>query len=215
MINGDVRVRVERIVREIVESRLPSGKTRRVLINVSARHLHIRQDHLETLFGPGAQLTKMKDLIQTGEFAANEAVTVVGPNRRVFEKVRILGPVRKATQVELSFTDGRYLGMDLPARLSGNIQGSLPIVLVGPVGTLRLEEGTIRALRHIHVSEEEAPLLGVQHGQMVSVRTDGPAGVTFDNVLIRVLKNAKLEMHIDVDEGNAAGMKESGMGVIL
>jgi putative phosphotransacetylase len=215
MKTADTRAHVERIVRAVVESRVRNSPERRVLINVSARHLHIRQDHLEVLFGSGTRLTKLKDLIQTGEFAANETVTVVGPNRRVFEKVRILGPVRKATQVELSFTDGRYLGMELPARVSGDIKGTLPIVLVGPAGTLRLEEGTIRALRHIHVSEEDAPRLGLQHGQMVRVRVDGPAGVTFDNVLIRVLKNAKLEMHIDTDEGNAAGMKDSGAGVIL
>jgi putative phosphotransacetylase len=215
MNQANVRTQVEQIVRQVVEARLAAAGERRVPISVSARHLHIRPDHLETLFGPGAQLTKLKDLMQTGEFAANETVTVVGPNRRVFEKVRILGPVRKATQVELSFTDGRYLGMDLPARLSGNIQGTLPIVLVGPVGTVRLSEGTIRALRHIHVAEEDAVRMGLQHGQMVSVRTDGPTGVTFDSVLIRILKNAKLEMHIDTDEGNAAGLKESGTGVIL
>lgn len=210
-----LRSYVERVVREVVNTRVVAGGDRRVPISVSARHLHIRPDHLEALFGRGAQLTKFKDLMQTGEFAANETVTVVGPNRRVFEKVRILGPVRKATQVELSFTDGRFLGMDLPARLSGNIQGTLPITLVGPVGTVRLEEGTIRALRHIHISEEEAVQLGLQHGQMVRVRADGSTGVTFDNVLVRVLKNARLEMHIDTDEGNAAGLKESSVGIIL
>ncbi len=215
MMGQDLRSRLERVVREVVESRLQPSGERRVPISVSARHLHIRPDHLEILFGPGAQLTKFKDLMQTGEFAANETVTVVGPNRRVFEKVRILGPVRKATQVELSFTDGRYIGMDLPARLSGNIGGTLPIVLVGPRGTLRLDEGTIRALRHIHIPEDLAARFGLQHGQMVSVRVVGPTGVTFDNVLIRVLKNAQLEMHIDTDEGNAAGLNESGTGVIL
>jgi putative phosphotransacetylase len=201
------RTDIERIVRGTVERLVP--------INVSARHLHITQEHLEILFGAGSQLTTMKDLMQPGEFAASEVVSVVGPNRRVFDQVRILGPVRKATQVELSFNDGRYLGLTLPARVSGDIRGTLPIVLVGPKGVLQLMEGTIRALRHIHIGQGEAALLGVQNGQLVSVKSDGPMGVTFNNVLLRLGERAKLEMHIDTDEANAAGLGARGLGMIL
>ena len=198
---------IERIVRETVD--------RLVRINVSARHLHITQDHLEVLFGSGHSLTRYKDLMQPGEFASGETVTVVGPNRRVFEKVRILGPTRSQTQVELSFNDGRYIGLDLPARLSGNIKGSLPIVLVGPRGVLQLREGAIRALRHIHIGEAEAMHLGVKNGEMVRVKTHGAMAVTFENVLIRVGSNAVREMHIDTDEGNAAGLPSSTLGLLV
>jgi propanediol utilization protein len=214
MTSDDTRSRIERIVRDVLEERLGEGP-RRITINVSARHSHIRQDHLEILFGPGAQLTKYRDLLQPGEFAAQETVTLVGPNRRVFEQVRILGPVRKMTQVELSFTDGRYLGMDLPARMSGDIAGTLPGVLIGPHGSLRIEEGIIRALRHMHIGEEDAARLGLRNGTMASVRTDGPMGLTFDNVLVRVGKNARREMHVDTDEGNAAGLISGLTGTIL
>lgn len=215
MTSQDLRATVEQIVREAIREsgRLTGGRT--VPINISARHLHIRQDHLEQLFGPGTQLTKLKDLLQPGEFAANETVSVVGPNRRVFEQVRILGPVRKATQVELSFTDGRYLGMNLPPRISGDIGGTHPIVLVGPRGSVYLPEGVIRALRHIHIGEDDAARLGLRNGQMVSVQTVGPMALTFDKVLLRAGKNALREMHIDTDEANAAGLGMGAVGEIV
>jgi propanediol utilization protein len=129
--------------------------------------------------------------------------------------MRILGPIRKMTQVELSYSDGRYLGLDLPARISGNIKDTSPIVLVGPQGVLRLTEGAIRALRHIHMSPQDAARLGVENGQMVSVKTNGPMGVIFDKVVIRAGANLKLEMHIDTDESNAAGLGMTSTGVIL
>lgn len=153
--------------------------------------------------------------MQPGEFAANETVTVVGPNRRVFDSVRILGPVRKATQVELSFNDGRYLGMELPPRISGDIAGTAPMVLIGPRGALQLPEGTIRALRHIHVGREEASRLGLEQGQVVGVRVVGKMGLTFEHVMIRVGDRAKLEMHIDTDEANAAGITSGTLGLIV
>ena len=205
----DLRAYIEQAVRDALEGRGIRATGRSVPVNISARHCHIRQDHLEVLFGPGAQLTKFKDLMQTGEFAANETVTVVGSNRRVFEQVRILGPARKITQVELSYTDGRYLGMNLPPRNSGDIAGTHPVVIIGPKGVLHLPEGCIRALRHVHIGEDDAASLGLKNGQMVSVKTAGPMSVTFNEVLIRVGKNAKREMHIDTDEANAAGL---GMG---
>ncbi len=211
----ELRPYVERAVREAIERQLSSPSHNKVPLNISARHLHIRQDHLEMLFGAGTQLTKLRDLLQPGEFAANETVTVVGHNRRVFEQVRILGPVRKATQVELSYTDGRYLGMDLPARVSGDIAGTHPVVLVGPKGSLYLPEGVIRALRHIHCSEEDALRLGLRNGQMVNVRTTGPMAVTLHQVLLRVGKNARREMHIDTDEANAAGLGAGATGEIV
>ncbi|UCF39277.1 MAG: phosphate propanoyltransferase [Acidobacteriota bacterium] len=178
-----------------------------VPVGVSARHMHIRQEDLETLFGKGYQLTKLKDLNQPGEFAANETLTVVGPKRRLFEQVRILGPVRKMTQVELSYSDGIYLGIDLPHRLSGDIRGSAPLVLVGPKGVLNLPEGGIRAKRHIHINPQDAARLGVTSGQIVSVRAGGPLSVTFNNVVIRMADNLNLEMHIDTDEANACGLR--------
>ena len=198
---------IERLVRSTVDRLVP--------INTSARHLHITQEHLEILFGAGTHLTKMKDLMQQGEFAANETVSVVGPNRRVFEKVRILGPTRKATQVELSYNDGRYLGLELPARNSGDTRGTLPIVLLGPAGVLQLPEGVIRALRHIHIGPDEAARLGVTNGQLVSVKTTGAMAITFDKVLVRVGAAAKLEMHIDTDEANAAGIGTPTYGILL
>ena len=169
--------------------------------------MHITQENLETLFGNGYQLTKLRDLNQPGEFAANETVTVVGPKRRLFEKVRILGPVRKITQVELSLTDGIYLGMDLPLRISGDIDGSAPLMLIGPEGVLNLPQGGIRAARHIHASPEDLSRLGLKNGQIVSVKSTGPMSVTFNHVVIREGENLNLEMHIDTDEANAAGMR--------
>lgn len=215
MTSQELRTYVERAVRDALESRMAGSSRNLVPVNISARHCHIRQDHLEILFGPGTQLTKMKDLLQPGEFAANETVTIVGLNRRVFEQVRILGPVRKITQVELSYTDGRYLGMTLPPRISGDIAGTHPVVIVGPKGALHLPEGVIRALRHIHCGEEDAQQLSLQNGQMVSVRTSGPMAVTFNQVLLRVGKNARREMHIDTDEANAAGLGAGAVGEIL
>lgn len=205
--SGELRQRVEQAVRHVVDRLVP--------INVSARHMHIRQDHLELLFGAGAQLSKLRDLYQPGEFASNEAVSVVGPNRRVFERVRILGPVRSSTQVELSYNDGRYIGLELPARISGDVEGTAPIVLIGPRGTVQLPQGVIRALRHVHMSPAEGARLGITNGQMVSVKTVGPMGVTFHNVKVRMGDTLRLEMHIDTDEANAAGLGTHTLGLLI
>ena len=207
---------VEKIVREVIDSVLQEQDPMRIPIGISARHLHITQEHLEKLFGAGARLTKLKDLPQPGEFAANETVTVVGPNRRVFEKVRMLGDIRKATQLELAYSDGIYLGMKLPHRMSGNTQGSAPFTLVGPKGALYLEEGAIRAMRHIHMNPEIAQKFGVRHGDQVSIRTVGEMSVTLNNVAIRVGEKLNLYMHIDTDEANAAGMTaENSYGILI
>jgi propanediol utilization protein len=145
-------------------------------------------------------------LNQPGEFAANETVMVVGPKRRSIE-VRILGPTRKRTQIELAYSDGIYLGVDLPHRLSGDIAGTAPLVLVGPAGVVNLKEGAIRAKRHIHISPQDARRLGVKNGQIVSVRTTGEMSVTFNNVVIREGEGLNLEIHLDTDEANAAGIR--------
>jgi len=196
------------VVEEVVNSLLPKSEGDfSIPVGVSARHMHITQQHLEQLFGAGKQLTKLKDLYQPGEFAASETVTVIGPKRRLFEQVRILGPTRAFTQVELSYSDGVYLGLDLPYRLSGNIEGSSPLILIGPKGVLHLPEGAIRAARHIHISPADARNLGVRNGQIVSVETSGPMSIVFNNVIIRQQENLKLEMHVDTDEANAAGLR--------
>jgi putative phosphotransacetylase len=215
MMTGDLRSVVERMVREAVAQHMGPQSNHSVPVNISARHMHVSQAHLEALFGAGAVLTKLRDLMQPGEFAANDTVAVIGPNRRTFEQVRILGPVRKVTQVELSYTDGRYLGMDLPARVSGDIAGTHSAILVGPKGVVQLNEGVIRALRHIHISEEDAGRLGLRSGQSISVRTLGQMGVTFDQVLVRAGKNLVREMHIDTDEANAAGLGSGASGEMM
>jgi len=204
---ADLRQQVEVAVRAVVDRLIP--------INVSARHMHITQEHLELLFGPGSRLTKLRDLLQPGEFASNETVTVVGPNRRVFERVRILGPTRSMTQVELSYNDGRYIGLELPARISGDIKETAPITMVGPHGALHLKEGAIRALRHIHMSPEDATRLGVEKGQKVTVKTIGPMSVSFNNTVIRTGAGLKVEMHIDTDEANAAGLASQTLGLLI
>jgi putative phosphotransacetylase len=196
---------VESVVREVMGT-LGKVGDRKVPIGVSARHMHVCQEDLEQLFGVGHPLTKIRDLNQPGEFAAEETVTVVGPKRRFFD-VRILGPVRRRTQVELAYSDGIYLGLDLPHRLSGDIAGSAPIILVGPKGVRNLSEGAIRAKRHIHVNPQDAARLGVRNGQAVSVRTTGEMSLTFNNVVVREGEGLKLEMHVDTDEANAAGLR--------
>ena len=170
-----------------------------VPIGVSARHIHLTQEHVEALFGPGYQLTKKKELMG-GQFASNETVTIVG----AIENVRILGPVRKASQVEVSATDAIKLGMNVPVRESGDITGSAPVAIVGPKGAVYLKEGCIVAMRHIHMSPKDAQAAGVKDGDIVSVKADNERGTIFNQVKIRVDDSFTLEMHIDTDEANAA-----------
>ena len=174
-----------------------------VPIGVSARHIHLTQEHVEALFGPGYQLTKKKELMG-GQFASNETVTIVGLKLRAIENVRILGPVRKASQVEVSATDAIKLGMKVPVRESGDVKGSAPIAIVGPKGAIYLKEGCIVAMRHIHMSPKDAQAAGVKDGDIVSVKADNERGTIFNQVKIRVDDSFTLEMHIDTDEANAA-----------
>ncbi|MBQ4099000.1 MAG: phosphate propanoyltransferase [Clostridia bacterium] len=203
---------IEKITRIILDSlsKKDSGTGYMVPIGVSARHIHLTQADVETLFGKGYQLTKKKELMG-GQFASNELVTIVGLKLRAIENVRILGPVRKASQVEISATDAIKLGIKAPIRESGKIEGSAPIAVVGPCGVIYLKEGCIIASRHIHMSPLDAEKAGVKNGDIVSVRVDNERATTYNNVLIRVDPTFTLEMHIDTDEANAAkistGMK--------
>ena len=194
---------ITRIILESIEKKKQSQKGYMVPIGVSARHIHLTQEDVETLFGKGYHLTKKKDLMG-GQFASNETVTIVGLKLRAIENVRILGPVRKASQVEISATDAIKLGLTAPIRESGNIAGSAPIAVVGPCGVLYLKEGCIVAKRHIHMSPNDALAAGVKNGDIVSVKVDNERATVFNNVTIRVDPSFTLEMHIDTDEANAA-----------
>lgn len=187
----------------------------RVLVETSARHLHLSQQDLETLFGEGYQLTPKKDLSQPGQFACAERVDVVGP-KKTLAGVTILGPVRKATQVELSLTDARSIGLTVPIRESGDIAGSAACRLIGPKGEIELTEGVIAAKRHIHMTPADAQAFGVQDGQIVRVRVDGNGrSLEFGDVVIRVRGDFALAMHIDTDESNAACALPGTMGEVI
>ena len=197
---------ITKMVIDAINKTEDKGEGFLVPIGVSARHIHLTQEHVEALFGPGYQLTKKKDLMG-GQFASNEQVTLVGLKLRAIENVRILGPCRKASQVEISKTDALKLGVKAPIRESGNVAGSAPIALVGPKGVLYLNEGCIVAQRHIHMSPADAAAAGVKDGDIVSVKAENERGTTFNHVKIRVDDSFTLEMHIDTDEANAAGIK--------
>ena len=177
-----------------------------VPVGVSARHVHLTQEHVEALFGPGYQLTKKKELMG-GQFAANEQVTIVGLKLRAIENVRVLGPVRKASQVEISATDAMKLGVKAPLRESGDTAKSAPVAIVGPKGAVYLNEGCIVAMRHIHMSPKDALQAGVKDGDYVSVKVENERGTVFDHVKIRVDESFTLEMHIDTDEANAGQIR--------
>lgn len=185
-----------------------------VPVGVSNRHIHLTQADVETLFGPGYQLTKKKDLMG-GQFAANECCTIVGLKLRAIENVRVLGPTRKKTQVEVSQTDARTLGVKVPVRESGDVAGSAPIAIVGPKGAIYLKEGCIVAARHIHMSPADAQRAGLSDGDYVSVTVDNERGTTFDHVKIRVDESFTLEMHIDTDEANASEIKQGDYVTIV
>lgn len=194
---------ITRLVMEAMDEKKRTEGGYMVPVGVSARHVRLTQEHVEILFGEGYQLTKKKELMG-GQFASNELVTIVGLKLRAIENVRILGPVRKQSQVEISATDAIKLGVKAPVRESGNTTGSAPIALVGPHGALYLKEGCIVAKRHIHMSPEDAAAAGVRDGDVVSVKADNERGTVFHKVQVRVDESFTLEMHIDTDEANAA-----------
>ncbi|MGD9909320.1 MAG: phosphate propanoyltransferase [Candidatus Izemoplasmatales bacterium] len=188
---------------------------RKVLVEVSARHVHLSEKDLETLFGKGAQLTIKKMLSQPGQFAANERVTVVGPKKEI-QNISILGPVRKSTQVELSLTDARSIGINAPIRESGDTANSAPCKIVGPAGEIDITEGVIVAKRHIHVTPEDAVAWGLKDQQKVQVEvTNDERSTIFGDVVIRVRNDFASAMHIDTDEGNAAAVSGVVYGTIL
>jgi propanediol utilization protein len=201
------RSAVERIVREIVLSRAsaPRGEPK-LVVSISARHVHLTDEHVEILFGAGHKLTPEKPLYQDGFYAAAETVAVVGPRRRMLPTVRVLGPTRPHSQVELAFTDGISLGIDLPVRPSGKIAGTPGCVLVGPEGVVELKAGVIRAERHVHMSLEHARHFGVKNGDRMSLAIHGGCGLVFRDLLVRADETSKLEVHIDTDEGNACDL---------
>lgn len=185
-----------------------------VPIETSGRHIHLSKNDLGKLFGKGYELKKIKALFQPSDFAAEETVDIEGENKRIL-KLRVIGPVRSKTQVELSKTDAIYLGIAAPVRESGDIKGSPGAVLHGPENKVKIKEGVINSQRHIHCSVKEAKKLGLKNKMFVLVQTDGQVAVTFHNVLVKVSENYRLCMHLDTDEGNAAGIIRKGKGKII
>ncbi len=211
------RDQVEQLVRQVLRSQWGAvgrrfapashnGGPNPLVVNVSARHVHVTPEALAALFGPGAQLTRLKALYQDGEFASEQTVNIIGPRNRMIPGVRILGPVRDYTQVELSYSDGVFLGIDLPLRISGNHDQTPGCVLVGPHGAYNMDRGVIRAQRHVHMHPDDAAHFGVGDADHMKLNIDGPCGLTFDNLKVRVNPRVKLEVHIDTDEGNACNL---------
>ena len=206
------RTVVEQVVREIVEKRLGftraagRGDTPDLVVNISARHMHIRQEDLEILFGAGTQLGIKRMLYQEGQFASEQAVTIIGPRHRTITNLRILGPCRKANQIELSFTDGIAMGLDLPVRMSGDLAGSLGVIVLGPKGHIEMKEGVVRALPHVHLNEKDAAYYGIEDGDRMVLKVKSAVPATFENIVARIDPSFKLEVHIDTDEGNACDL---------
>ncbi|MCR9202924.1 MAG: phosphate propanoyltransferase [Planctomycetaceae bacterium] len=185
---------------------VPPGRSP-LVVNISARHVHLTQEHVEMLFGAGATLTPQKDLYQDGYYAAAETVAVVGPRRRMIPNVRVLGPCRPDSQVELAFTDGISLGIDLPVRISGNVAGTPGCVLVGPKGVVELQQGVIRAMRHVHMGPADLAHYGVKDKDMINLRIESPGCTTvLEDLAVRAGEKIKLEVHLDTDEGNAVNL---------
>ncbi len=216
MTNTLERATIEQIVRQIVlgqnvAARAPISNQQsaishspNLVVSISARHCHLTDEHVEILFGPGAKLTPEKNLYQDGFYAAAETVMVVGPRRRMLPTVRVLGPTRPFSQVELAFTDSISLGIDAPVRHSGDIRGTPGCVLVGPKGVVELQEGVIRAARHVHMNLKDCEHYGVQNKDFMNLRIESPqCSVVFEDLLVRADATSKLEVHIDTDEGNA------------
>lgn len=206
MDNNEFQRIVELITDQIAEL-LKSSKTG-IPVGVSNRHIHLSAQDKDVLFGKDYELTRVKDLKQPGQFACEEALTLKGPKDQI-SKVRVLGPERKQTQVEISQSDCIKLGIDAPLRESGDLKESSAITIIGPKGTLILPEGGITALRHIHMSVDDAKAFGVHNGQIVSVKVNTPKGGVYNNVLVRSGEAHSLEMHIDTDEANAMGIKNN------
>ncbi|WP_321344307.1 phosphate propanoyltransferase [Breoghania sp.] len=185
-----------------------------VPVGVSNRHIHLSRPDMDALFGPGSELTRKKAMKQPGQYAAEETVTLRGPKGEL-RKVRVLGPLRKQTQIEISVADGFVLGVKPPLRMSGKLAGSPGVEIIGPAGTVKKEDGVIAAQRHIHMLPETAAKLGLVNGQEVDVEVQGPRGGVMCHVAVRAAENSALEMHIDIEEANALGLKNDDLVRIL
>ncbi len=221
------RASIEQIVREAVREFVPasgaglplirkvellrpgreeSASDLKLVVNISARHIHLSQADLERLFGPGASLEVERPLYQEGEFAARQSLSVIGPRQRMIPNVRVLGPVRSATQVELAFTDGISLGIDLPVRISGDHRDTPGCWLMGPKGVIELAQGVIRAKRHIHMSPVDAESYGVKNGDEMKLKIYSDCPIVLEGLRVRIGERMKLEVHLDTDEGNAGNL---------
>lgn len=198
---------VTEIVKKVIETYENSVNDSDIPVGVSNRHIHLSQEHMEILFGKGYELQKLKDLSQPGQFACKEQLTIIGPSLRAIEGVRVLGPVRKASQVEISRTDSFTLKVKPPVCESGMLAGSAPITIIGPKGVVSLKEGCIIANRHIHMSLDDGKRFGVKDGQYVAVDVNGNGKrTTLYDVQVRVSDKFNLEMHLDTDDANACGI---------
>lgn len=204
---------MDTLLREKISVRLNSA-TAAIPVGISNRHVHLAQRDVEALFGKGYVLTPFKPLRQPGQFAAQECVTVVGPKGSL-TNVRVLGPVRPVSQLEISRADGFTLGISAPVRESGQLDNAGSALLIGPAGHVELHSQVICAWRHIHMSPQDARQLCVENGQKVSVRSDGERQLTFDEVVVRVREDFALEFHIDTEEANAAGLKNGARVTLL
>jgi propanediol utilization protein len=207
------RAQIERLVREALAKVMAStslgpksAAAPKIVANVSARHCHLTQEHVELLFGKGQKLRPMKFLYQDGEFAAEESVTIIGPRQRIIPGLRVLGPCREHSQVELAFTDGIALGIDLPLRRSGDHRDTVGCWLMGPAGMIELKQGVIRAERHVHMGTKDAEYYGVRHGDYINLRVVSRCPTVLERLLCRVDPRYKLEIHLDTDEGNACDL---------
>ncbi|MBA1333672.1 MAG: hypothetical protein HPY66_0065 [Firmicutes bacterium] len=185
-------------------------ENKKVPVGLSNRHLHLSKEHVDKLFGKGHELTEFKALSQPGQYACEEKVDLVGPKGTI-KGVRVLGPVRKETQIEISIADGYSLGIRPPVRDSGDLEGTPGVKIIGPEGEVDLEQGVIAAARHIHMHPGDAERFGVKDFQRVKVRKDGDRGTVYENVLIRVSPSYALELHLDVEEGNAASISNGDL----
>jgi propanediol utilization protein len=183
-------------------------------ISASVRHVHLSREHVQVLFGPGHELQVKAPLSQPGQYACQETVTLVGPKSSI-PNVRVLGPVRKETQVEVSRTDEIALGIDAPIRASGELADTPSLDLVGPAGRVHLERGVIQAQRHVHMSPDDAARFGVRDRDFVMVRVGGERGIIYDDVLVRVHPDYRLDMHLDTDESNAADLHPGATGTLI
>lgn len=186
----------------------------KVPVGLSNKHLHLTEEHIEVLFGKGHKLTPKKDLVQPGQFASEEKVDIVGP-KGTLKGIRVLGPARPQTQIELAMTDARTIGIKAPIKESGKLDGTPGCKLIGPEGEVELESGVMIAQRHVHLSPEQAKEAGVKDKDIVSLKVEGERGLTFDNVLVRSGDTHEKECHLDTDEGNAAGLGPDAVAEII